>query len=164
MKNPVGVIHRWTVFLGLCALGLIVGIVVVRHPELGDSSLAGPLTAAWGIGATLLAVSVICSLRGFYTTAWILPIVGAALAFPLGLVFLLPAFRLRSAARALPKEMPTSKRAGDESMTSIICPKCGTVNVIGSMNCRTCRINLKFALEYRDEVEVAKHEHRKDGH
>jgi len=42
-------------------------------------------------------------------------------------------------------------------MDTIICPKCGTENPAGAMNCRNCRINLRFALEHPDQIEGAKH-------
>lgn len=38
-------------------------------------------------------------------------------------------------------------------MTTIICPKCGTENPADAMNCKNCRINLKFALEHLGEME-----------
>ncbi len=38
-------------------------------------------------------------------------------------------------------------------MTSITCPKCGTENSANAMNCKECRINLRFALEHPDEIE-----------
>jgi hypothetical protein len=43
-------------------------------------------------------------------------------------------------------------------METIICPKCGTGNPANAMNCRHCRVNLKFALEHADEVERSKQE------
>jgi hypothetical protein len=38
-------------------------------------------------------------------------------------------------------------------MDKITCPKCGTENLQGALNCKECRINLKFALENLDEIE-----------
>jgi hypothetical protein len=39
-------------------------------------------------------------------------------------------------------------------MTTVICPKCGTENLADAMNCKECRINLKFALEHSEEIEA----------
>jgi hypothetical protein len=41
-------------------------------------------------------------------------------------------------------------------MTSIICPKCGTENVAGEINCRKCGINLKAAQEHPEQFEGPK--------
>jgi hypothetical protein len=41
-------------------------------------------------------------------------------------------------------------------MSSIICPKCGTENLAGEMNCRKCRINLKYAQEHPEQFEGPK--------
>jgi hypothetical protein len=38
-------------------------------------------------------------------------------------------------------------------MTTIICPKCGTENLAGVMNCRKCRINLEYAQEHPEQFE-----------
>jgi hypothetical protein len=38
-------------------------------------------------------------------------------------------------------------------MDSIICPKCGTENPASAMNCRHCRINLRFAVEHPEQIE-----------
>jgi hypothetical protein len=42
-------------------------------------------------------------------------------------------------------------------MDTVICPKCGMENPANAMNCRNCRINLRFALEHPDQIERAKH-------
>ncbi len=42
-------------------------------------------------------------------------------------------------------------------MPMLVCPKCGTENSDNAMNCRNCRINLRFALEHPDQIEGAKH-------
>jgi hypothetical protein len=36
-------------------------------------------------------------------------------------------------------------------MTTIICPKCGTENVVGVMNCRKCGINLNDAQDHPEQ-------------
>lgn len=41
-------------------------------------------------------------------------------------------------------------------MMTITCPKCGTENPVSAMNCTSCRVNLKFALEHLDEMTFAK--------
>lgn len=41
-------------------------------------------------------------------------------------------------------------------MTTIICPKCGTENLAGEMNCRKCHINLKYAQEHPEQFEEQK--------
>ena len=41
-------------------------------------------------------------------------------------------------------------------MASIICPECGEENVAGVMNCRKCRINLKYAQEHPEQFEGPK--------
>ena len=41
-------------------------------------------------------------------------------------------------------------------MNTIICPKCGTENSADALNCKQCRINLKFALEHPEEIEHIK--------
>ncbi|MEM3514990.1 MAG: hypothetical protein QXQ64_08460 [Candidatus Bathyarchaeia archaeon] len=41
-------------------------------------------------------------------------------------------------------------------MATVICPKCGTKNPANAMNCKNCRINLKFALEHPDMFEPVK--------
>jgi hypothetical protein len=38
-------------------------------------------------------------------------------------------------------------------MTSMICPRCGTENLAGEMNCRKCGINLKYAQEHPEQFE-----------
>ena len=43
-------------------------------------------------------------------------------------------------------------------MDPVVCPKCGTENPANAMNCRNCRINLRFALEHPDEIERTKWE------
>ena len=40
-------------------------------------------------------------------------------------------------------------------MATIICPKCGTENSDSAMNCTHCRINLRYALEPPEVVEMA---------
>ena len=40
-------------------------------------------------------------------------------------------------------------------MTTVSCPKCGTENSADTMNCKTCRINLKFGMEHIDEMPFA---------
>lgn len=46
-------------------------------------------------------------------------------------------------------------------MPTVTCPKCGTENAADATICRTCRINLKFALEHPEEIEPLKQrEHR----
>jgi len=40
-------------------------------------------------------------------------------------------------------------------MATITCPKCGAENPVNAINCKSCRINLKFALEHLDEMEFA---------
>jgi hypothetical protein len=44
-------------------------------------------------------------------------------------------------------------------MATVTCPKCGTENPATAMNCMNCRINLQYALEHRDEIELAR-QHR----
>jgi hypothetical protein len=41
-------------------------------------------------------------------------------------------------------------------MTDTVCPKCGTENMAGAMNCRKCRINLKYAQEHPEQFEDPK--------
>lgn len=41
-------------------------------------------------------------------------------------------------------------------METITCPRCGTENPAGAMNCKTCHINLQFALEHPEEIERLK--------
>ena len=41
-------------------------------------------------------------------------------------------------------------------MATIICPKCGTENPADAMNCKNCRVNLKYALEHPGEMEFAR--------
>jgi hypothetical protein len=41
-------------------------------------------------------------------------------------------------------------------MDTLICPKCGTENPASAMNCRHCRINLRFAVEYPEQIEGTK--------
>ena len=43
-------------------------------------------------------------------------------------------------------------------MENITCPRCGTVNPANAVNCKQCRINLKFALQNPSEVERLKKE------
>ncbi len=43
-------------------------------------------------------------------------------------------------------------------MDLVVCPKCGTENPANAMNCKNCRINLRFALEHPDEIERTKRE------
>jgi hypothetical protein len=43
-------------------------------------------------------------------------------------------------------------------MNTIICPKCGTENPANTMNCKNCRVNLKFALEHFGQLESAEQE------
>jgi hypothetical protein len=38
-------------------------------------------------------------------------------------------------------------------MDTIICPKCGTENPASLMNCKHCRINLRFAVEHPEQIE-----------
>jgi hypothetical protein len=38
-------------------------------------------------------------------------------------------------------------------MDTVTCPRCGTVNPTDAMNCKHCRINLKFARENLVEIE-----------
>ena len=38
-------------------------------------------------------------------------------------------------------------------MDSVTCPRCGTKNRAGEMNCEACRINLRFALENPAEIQ-----------
>src|SRR3990170_2758767 len=38
-------------------------------------------------------------------------------------------------------------------MSTITCPRCGTENPANAMNCKQCRINLKFALENPGAIE-----------
>lgn len=40
-------------------------------------------------------------------------------------------------------------------MTTIICPKCGTENPADAVNCKNCKVNLKYALEHPAEMEFA---------
>lgn len=40
-------------------------------------------------------------------------------------------------------------------MTTVTCPKCGTENPANAMNCKNCKINLKYALEHLEEMEFA---------
>jgi hypothetical protein len=41
-------------------------------------------------------------------------------------------------------------------MDTIICPKCGTENPVSAMNCKRCRINLRFAMEHPEQIERVK--------
>jgi hypothetical protein len=41
-------------------------------------------------------------------------------------------------------------------MDTIICPKCGTENPASAMNCRHCRINLRFAVEHPEQIGSTK--------
>jgi hypothetical protein len=41
-------------------------------------------------------------------------------------------------------------------MDTIICPKCGTENPASLMNCRHCRINLRFAVEHPEQIARTK--------
>ena len=41
-------------------------------------------------------------------------------------------------------------------MTTITCPGCGTENPSEATDCKQCRINLKFALAYPEEIESIK--------
>jgi hypothetical protein len=41
-------------------------------------------------------------------------------------------------------------------MIHTVCPKCGTANVAGVMNCGKCRINLKYAQEHPEQFEGPK--------
>jgi hypothetical protein len=43
-------------------------------------------------------------------------------------------------------------------MITIICPKCGIENSANAMNCKNCRINLKFALEHPELFQGATQE------
>lgn len=43
-------------------------------------------------------------------------------------------------------------------MNTITCPKCGTINPENTLNCKSCKINLRFALENPAEVERIKKE------
>lgn len=39
-------------------------------------------------------------------------------------------------------------------MDAIVCPKCGTENPGDAMNCKHCKINLRFALEHPEQIET----------
>lgn len=41
-------------------------------------------------------------------------------------------------------------------MATITCPKCGTENPADAMNCKNCKVNLKYALEHSGEMEFAR--------
>ena len=41
-------------------------------------------------------------------------------------------------------------------MDAIICPKCGTENPASAMNCKHCRINLRFAVDHPEQIESTK--------
>jgi hypothetical protein len=41
-------------------------------------------------------------------------------------------------------------------MDTMICPKCGTENPASAMNCKHCRINLRFAVDHPEQIESAK--------
>jgi hypothetical protein len=41
-------------------------------------------------------------------------------------------------------------------MDTIICPKCGTENPASAMNCRHCRINLRFAVDHPEQIGSTK--------
>jgi hypothetical protein len=41
-------------------------------------------------------------------------------------------------------------------MTTVTCPKCGTENYADAMNCKNCKVNLKYAFEHLDEMEFAR--------
>ena len=48
-------------------------------------------------------------------------------------------------------------------MSTIVCPRCGAENPADATHCEKCKINLKFALEYPDEVErIKKREQKPD--
>ena len=40
-------------------------------------------------------------------------------------------------------------------MNTIICPKCGSENAPGAMNCKNCRINLEFAMQHPEQVSAS---------
>src|SRR3990172_7293095 len=40
-------------------------------------------------------------------------------------------------------------------MDTIVCPKCGTKNSPDAMNCQHCRINLRFAIAYPEQIGSA---------
>ena len=41
-------------------------------------------------------------------------------------------------------------------MTTVICPKCGTENLADAINCKECRINLRWAAENLGDIEQIK--------
>jgi transposase-like protein len=38
----------------------------------------------------------------------------------------------------------------------LVCPRCGSENPTGAMNCARCRINLEFAREHPAEIQRMK--------
>lgn len=105
MKNPHGVIARWTVLVGVFAVAATIGAVFMLS-EIGTYTWTNDeLSLPWTIGLILISVllwiAVISSIRKQPTLAGIFAIIGGVLSLPLGILLIIAGVRLLAAARSM---------------------------------------------------------------
>jgi drug/metabolite transporter (DMT)-like permease len=102
MKNPQGVIKRWTVFVGIfAAIVSICAIVFLSKIGTPDWSVE-ELVPQFAIGLTLVSVmlwaSVINSIKKNPKLAGTFAIIGGVICLPIGVLLIIAGIRLRAAA------------------------------------------------------------------
>jgi hypothetical protein len=101
MKNPQGVMKRWSIFIGIVAVvGTVLGAGMLTAGPAAD-----PLTRIMGAGfffaAALLWVALVNSLKKNFKLAGIFSIIAGVVTLPIGVLLIIAGIRILSAGRHL---------------------------------------------------------------